>query len=106
MVAEHGKESRIVRDLKSKTLTRSLVARRNGVSTAYVAEVARAHGISTRARNNWTEEEIEFLRANYKRLGPRAIADVLERHRSYGSACHKAKELGLVTDVGPYGRGR
>lgn len=105
MVAD-GKESNIVTALKARTLTRSEIARKHGVTTAYVASVARKHGIWARARNNWTEEEIEFLRANYKRLGPRAIADVLERHRSYGSVCHKAKELGLVTDVGPYGRGR
>lgn len=98
------REAAIVSDLKKGFFTQAEIAQRYGVSVSCVSNVARRNKVNARTRNNWTEDEIEFLRENYKRLGPRGVADELERHRSYGSVCHKAKELGLETDIGPYGK--
>ena len=99
------REASIARDVSAGILTKTEIARRYGVSRATVTRVAQRNGIS-RPRNDWTEEEIEFLRANYRELGPRAISLRLKRHPHYGSVCHKAKELGLSTLVGPYGKKR
>lgn len=98
------REAAIVSDIKKGFLTYAEVAQRYGVSVSCVSGIARRNKIATRSRNNWTEEELEFLRANYRRLGPRGVAKELERHSNYGSVCHKARELGLETDVGPYGK--
>jgi len=56
--------------------------------------------------NRWTEAEDELLRQNYKRLGCRAMAKYLPRHPDPSGISHRARKLGLTTDVGPYGRGR
>lgn len=56
--------------------------------------------------NRWTEDEDELLRLNYKHMGCRALMKYLPRHQSPSSICHRARKLGLTTDVGPYGRGR
>lgn len=97
-------ERSIVLDLKRGTLSMAAIARRHGVSESAVADVARRNGVATRVRNDWTEDEIAFLRASYFELGPRKCAEMLERHSSHGSVCHKARELGLETRVGPYGK--
>lgn len=59
-------------------------------------------------RNDWTEEELAYLRANYHEHGPRGLArhEAMARHRNYSSIAHKARELGLTTVIGPYGRRR
>lgn len=98
------REAAIVSDVRAGFLTNAEIAQRYGVSASCVSEVAKRNGASRRSRNNWTEEELEFLRSNYMELGPRGCADMLERHRNFGSVCHKARELGLETRVGPYGR--
>lgn len=56
--------------------------------------------------NRWTEDEDEFLRLNYRRFGCRALVKYLPRHPDPSGICHRARKLGLTTDVGPYGRGR
>ena len=98
------KEAAIVDDIKRGFLTRAEIAQRYGVSVSCVSSVAKRNKVASRQHNVWTEAEIEFLCENYGELGPRGVADRLERHRNYGSVCHKAKELGLSTSVGPYGK--
>lgn len=97
-------EAAIVGDIRKGFLTQAEIAQRYGVPESCVSDVARRNKVTRRTRNGWTEEELDFLRENYMELGARGVADRLERHRNYSSVCHKARELGLETRVGPYGR--
>jgi hypothetical protein len=45
----------------------------------------------------WTNEEIEFLKANYLDLGCKEVSIILQRSKI--SVAHKANRLGLIDDV-------
>ena len=96
------KRESIVASLRAGTM-RAEVARAHGVDKTTVSRIAKAEGMPPR-RNEWTDAEVEFLRENYWRMGPRKSAKVLFRHPNPHSVAHKASELGLTTMVGPYGR--
>lgn len=66
-----------------------------GITRGLVSDIAERNGL-TRQRNEWTEPELEWLRANYAKLGPTRCARRLRRHGHPGSVCHKASELGLT----------
>lgn len=98
------REASIVSDLKRGFLTKTEIARRYGISTSTVSNIAKRNGITTARRNPWTDDEVQFLIDNYSELGARGCAMRLDKHPNYGTVSHKAKELGLSTSVGPYGR--
>lgn len=67
-----------------------------GISITSVKAIASRNGLA-RTNHRWTEREIAFLKANYRRLGPcecaRRLADT---HPSMSAVCHQARKLGLT----------
>jgi len=100
-----GTRTRIVELLKRSTLTRSQIARQFHVSPNTVQAIADENGIP-RARHPWTDKEIAFLKENYMEMGAAGIADVMPTHPSRQVISVKARQLGLKTKVGPYGKKR
>ena len=94
--------ARMAHLLRSGRDTYAEVAERFGTSRSTVYEVARSSGIVRHRR--WDDSELAFLRDNYWEHGARRCADVLGR--DYQCVSKKARELGLSTRVGPYGKWR
>ena len=76
------------------------IAQRFGISVQTVSHIAVEDGYHR--KKPWTDSDIAFLKQNYQTRGARGCAKVLGRN--YQVVCVKARELGLTTDVGPYGR--
>lgn len=96
------KRDAIARAVRTTTSYRE-IANRFCVSPQTVTDIAKEQGIDPR-RNNWTEAEDELLRQNYRDHGARGTARMLPRHPNYQSVYCRAKQLGLSSDIGPYGR--
>lgn len=58
----------------------------------------------SRQWNRWTEAEDEFLRQNYWEHGATALVKMLPRHPDRQLISWRARQLGLTTRIGPYGR--
>lgn len=87
---------------KSGRYTYAEMAEMFGVSEDTVMRIA--HDAGHRRSVPWSKADIAFLKENYYERGARACAIVL--CRNYQCVSKKARELGLSTRVGPYGRWR
>ena len=90
----------IVKLARDSRLSYRQIAQRFGISEDTVSRIAIENGY--RRNIPWSDPEIAFLKQNYREHGARGCAKVLGRNYQVVSA--KARELGLKTDVGPYGR--
>lgn len=93
------------RELVARLARRSMlsyrqIAQRFGISEALVSQIAVESGYH-RSRP-WSDSDIAFLKENYQKRGARGCATVLGRN--YQVVSRKARQLGLSTDVGPYGK--
>lgn len=100
-----AQKKRIVHLYKAGMLSQVQIAKRFGVSPSTVSKVIHDAGCGHKSRR-YTPEEEQFLRENYRKMGPRALESKLRR--SYDSIAHKALDMGLTGDceVGPYGKRR
>lgn len=55
----------------------------------------KAHKLGVANSNSFTDEEIDYIRENYRSYNLREIAEKLGREKNYHNICRKAKELGL-----------
>lgn len=90
----------IAKMAQSSSLTYDQIARRFGVTPSAVSRIAREEDV--RRHRSWTDAELAFLKENYQKRGARGCGKVLGRNHQVVS--FKARQLGLHTDVGPYGR--
>jgi hypothetical protein len=56
-------------------------------------EINKKNASSSNRCKIWTDEEIKYLRNNYKKLSGKEIANILSR--SYASIIYKAQQIGL-----------
>ena len=96
-------EAYIVRLLECGDFTVREVAARAGVRESVVRAVAKEHGL-TRAHNAWTPEEDALLREYYYDHGAVGMVKLLPRHPDRKNISYRARQLGLTTAIGPYGR--
>ena len=96
-------EERVVSLLRSGGQTRRQIARDFGVSPSTIGHIAKSHGIEP-GRRPWSDVEDDVIRSNYFEMGPRGLSRVLGRN--YGSIYVRARQLGLSSRVGPYGKKR
>lgn len=81
----------IIRGWKHREVAESI-----GISVSSVQAIAARNGLS-RTNHRWTDHELAFLKANYRRLGLNECARrLIDTHPSMSAVCHKAKELGLT----------
>ena len=92
----------IAKMARRSDLTYEQIGRRFGITATTVSSIAMKDGIQR--RRNWTASEIAFLKENYQRCGARGCGKILRRDHQVVS--FKARQLGLHTDVGPYGKFR
>ena len=96
------KKAIIAKLARESRLTYREIGQRFGVSVATVSKIAIDAGC--RRSRKWTDAEVAFLMENYQTRGARGCGRVLGR--DYSVVSLKARELGLKTNVGPYGRMR
>lgn len=92
----------IAKMARRSDLTYEQIGRRFGITATTVSSIAMKDGIQR--RRNWTASEIAFLKENYQRCGARGCGKILRRDHQVVS--RMARQLGLHTDVGPYGKFR
>lgn len=92
----------IAKMARRSDLTYEQIGRRFGITKSTVSQIALKSG--TERKRRWTDAEIAFLKENYQQCGARGCGKVLRRNHQVVS--FKAKQLGLHTDVGPYGKFR
>lgn len=97
-----GERKLIAKLALDSSLQYEQIARRFGISSSTVSKIARDEDVHR--HRSWTDAEVAFLKENYQRRGARGCAKVLGRN--YQVVSLKARQLGLHTDVGPYGRFR
>ena len=91
---------RIAHLVRGDRYTYEEIANRFGVSKGTVGSIAAE--IGHHRHKPWTDSEVAFLKQNYRKRGARGCAMVLGR--DYSVVSLKARDLGLKTDVGPYGK--